>query len=285
MNCSTHKGQRAVAFCRECGRALCGPCCRPSRQTIYCEHCAGRLVRAESPRSPAAEPVQEAQRDQLEPETRTAPAAARLPAPHPGLLEGADAYDGPSPALAFILGLIPGVGAVYNGQYAKAVLQVLVLGGLLSVFGTSSASELRPLVVISTIVFLFYLPLDSLRTARALRRGETVDEFSGLFSLRSVARSSPVAGIVFVASGIIFLLHSLGFWRIRDVLPFWPVVLIVLGIYMVYQRVTARRREEESQLAADSRREGLSPSPAGGVSEAHLPTTNGPSSDTVGDRA
>ena len=34
---------------------------------------------------------------------------------------------GPSPALAAFLGFIPGLGAVYNGEYLKALVHVVVL--------------------------------------------------------------------------------------------------------------------------------------------------------------
>ncbi len=178
------------------------------------------------------------------PETASPPVAA-APPPPVSPEEAAPANDTPSPALAFILGLVPGVGAVYNGQYAKAVLQVVLLGGVFSLIRSRAATGLEPLLIPLVILFFFYLPLDSLRTARRLRRGESVDEFSGLFSLRDLARSSPVAGIVFIAAGIVILLHSLGYWHIREILPFWPAILIAIGIYMVYERVTRRREEEE----------------------------------------
>ena len=44
------------------------------------------------------------------------------PSPHPMSDPGA------SPGLAFLLGFIPGVGAIYNGQYVKGLIHVVVLG-------------------------------------------------------------------------------------------------------------------------------------------------------------
>lgn len=284
MNCATHQDSTAVGFCRECGRALCETCRRESQGVIYCEDCSARLFGAEPVVADAAvaaeaapirmEPSEAGPMDSgsIEPgapgsgsdeprlpvsgPSESGPtwpgqasppiAAAPLPPPHPPApREEAIVNDGPSPALAFILGLVPGVGAVYNGQYAKAVLQVVLLGGVFSLIRSKAASGLEPLLIPLVILFFFYMPLDSLRTARSLRRGESVDEFSGPFSLRELARSSPVAGIVLIAAGIVILLHSLGYWHIGDLLPFWPAILIAMGVYMVYERVTSRREEEE----------------------------------------
>ena len=40
--------------------------------------------------------------------------------------------EGPNPGLALFLGLIPGVGAIYNGQIVKAMVQVLIFGSLIA---------------------------------------------------------------------------------------------------------------------------------------------------------
>ena len=44
MNCAKHTEVPATAFCRTCGKALCGDCTRDVRGVIYCEGCiADRL--------------------------------------------------------------------------------------------------------------------------------------------------------------------------------------------------------------------------------------------------
>ena len=52
---------------------------------------------------------------------------------------------GPSPGFAFLLGLIPGVGAIYNGQYAKGLIHVVILGLLISITSSGAAGDLEPL--------------------------------------------------------------------------------------------------------------------------------------------
>jgi hypothetical protein len=58
-----------------------------------------------------------------------------LSRPHPG---------GPNPAVAAVLGLIPGVGAMYNGQFIKGLIHVVIFAVLVSaaISMESSASSL-----------------------------------------------------------------------------------------------------------------------------------------------
>ncbi len=149
-------------------------------------------------------------------------------------------WDTPSPVLAFLAGLIPGVGAVYNGQYAKGVVHALVWGGLLST--AIAAEQTGPpgsvaVFIVLLVMTTLYMPIEAMHTARAIRRGEAVDEFWGLFGLRSGAGASPAGGVLLILMGVVFLLHSLGYWSLGDAARFWPVTLIALGIYLLYRRV------------------------------------------------
>src|ERR1700722_13082008 len=101
MNCVNPPEVPATAFCRDCGKAMCQDCQRPALGSIYCaEHLP---VAAAPPVPPEPPPVY------------AAPAASPYAAPPP--LPQRDL--GSHPVLALILGFIPGVGAIYNGQYAK----------------------------------------------------------------------------------------------------------------------------------------------------------------------
>ena len=94
------------------------------------------------------------------------------------------------------------------------------------------------------------MPIETCRTARALRRGEAVDEFSGLMSVGG--GRSLVGGIVLIVVGVLFLLNSLGFWQLRQLSRYWPVILIAAGVYMIYRRIT-ENAEGSGPRSADSR--------------------------------
>jgi hypothetical protein len=143
-----------------------------------------------------------------------------------------------SPGLAFILGLIPGVGAIYNGQYAKGLIHVLILGTLISIAssgGLYGAGE--PLFGLLIAAFFFYMAFEAYHTAKRRQLGQPVEEFSSLFSMGKSHRF-PVAPVLLIAIGVLFLLNNMDLLRFRDIARFWPVFLIAIGAYMLYVRLT-----------------------------------------------
>jgi hypothetical protein len=153
--------------------------------------------------------------------------------------------------LAAILGFAPGLGAVFNGQYVKGILHVVILGTLLSITVSPETGGMLGLFIPLTVLFWVYMPIEAYRTARALQRGEPVNEFSGLLAVFQRSNQSPVGGVLLIALGVVFLLHTLGYWRLADVARFWPVLVIVLGVYMLYRSVSDQaRREREREQAS-----------------------------------
>src|SRR5438552_173208 len=136
MNCANHPEAVATAYCRTCGKPLCQECQRTSLGAIVCqEHYVPQA---------AATP---------EPPPAYSPYTAPYTAPPPG--------SAPSPGLAFILGLIPGVGAIYNGQYAKGLIHVVILGTLISILNSGAASGLEPLFGMLTGLWVIYMPFEA----------------------------------------------------------------------------------------------------------------------------
>lgn len=209
MTCTVHTDQDAVAYCRNCGRAMCADCRREVRGLVYCEDClAGQLHSAPAAATPAAAPAYDL--------------AAR-----PGI---------PNPGLALFLGLIPGVGAIYNGQYAKAFAHVVILGILMGLAGHVNGVG-EPIFVLLTICFWAYMAGEAYHTAKKRQMGQTVDEWSGLLAPGSRFQGSAGA-VVLIILGVIFLLDTLNIVRLNEIVRYWPVILIVIGALMLYQRVT-----------------------------------------------
>src|SRR5437763_14696157 len=125
MNCQNHPDVSATAFCRSCGKPLCDACRHDAYGTVYCaEH------------SPA-------------------PAGAAAP-PAPGPIPSPYSRADVNPGLALFLGFIPGVGAIYNGQYAKGLVHAVIFGVLISILNASPG----PLEVIFGILlpaWVFYM--------------------------------------------------------------------------------------------------------------------------------
>jgi len=121
MNCATHSNIAAVAYCRTCGKPLCAACSRDVRGTIFCETCLADRLAGVVPPAPGIIP----------PAPSAVPPGNYPPGSYPmnpAIPMAQPLRGGPNPAVAGILaGFLPvGVGAVYNGQYAKGLAHLVI---------------------------------------------------------------------------------------------------------------------------------------------------------------
>jgi TM2 domain-containing membrane protein YozV len=144
-----------------------------------------------------------------------------------------------SPGLAFALGLvIPGVGAIYNGQYAKGLVHAVIFGLLVSIISSGSAHGMEPLFGILIAAWVFYMAVEAYHTAQKRRAGEAVDEFSSLINMHTRGSRFPAGAVVLIGLGVLLLLNTTDIIPLERVLKYWPVLLILLGVYMLYVRLT-----------------------------------------------
>ncbi len=146
-----------------------------------------------------------------------------------------------SPGLAFILGLIPGVGAIYNGQYGKGLVHVIIVGLTISILDNGAARGFEPLLGMLLAAFFFYMAFEAYHTARRRQQGLAVDEFSSLFPMHGGANRFPIAPVLLIVLGVVFLLNNLDLFQVERLIRFWPVLLIALGAYMLYSRLSSER--------------------------------------------
>ena len=238
MNCANHPETPAVAYCRECGKPLCDTCRRPADGTVYCEQHAPAAAWTAPPAPPP--PAFAPSEPQAPP---PAPEANPYTAPPPSQPAG---DPGVSPGVAFLLGFIPGVGAIYNGQYVKGLVHVVVLGVLISLANSPDLSGgMEPLFGMLIAVWFFYMAFEAHHTAKRRQLGQPVDEFSSLLPRRGQHNQFPLAPVVLIAVGVLFLLHTLDIIRISELLRYWPVALICLGVYMLYERLSSHSQSEQ----------------------------------------
>src|SRR5579862_575544 len=227
MNCFNHSETAAVAYCRTCGKALCTECKRTAQGTIFCEEHAPAGANAAASYA----------RDLHQQIVQDATAAATLkPAAYAPPASGASDV---SPGLACLLGFIPGVGAIYNGQYAKGLVHAIIFGLLVSITSSGTAGDLEPLFGILIGVWVMYMALEAYHTARKRRAGEPVDEFSSILDVHGRRGSFPIGAITLIALGVLLLLSTTEVIQLRYLLRYWPVLLILAGAYMLYVRINA----------------------------------------------
>src|SRR5436309_233005 len=266
MTCAVHPDQPATSYCRTCGKALCQNCQRDVRGVIYCQDCLAARLEGTVP--PAA---------------ANAPTAVYV------------ASSSASPGLAAVLGFIPGVGAFYNGQFAKGFVHVFIFAVLCHL--ANSADFLGLLVM----AWLFYMVFDAYTTAKARQLGQPLPDHLGLNALlasfglgTAVAQPQPVhagapspasaasdipqaqvasfspldqagappsgsnqpfandpvgssrlcgpggaplGAVILIALGVLLLLDNLGVLSFRWTAQFWPIVLIVIGMWLAVRRM------------------------------------------------
>ena len=244
MNCAVHNQTQAVAYCRTCGKALCEECKRDVMGAIYCEPCiAARLQGATAGTTPGAVPP---------PPTAGVPGA-------------------PNPTIAGLLGLIPGVGAMYNGQFVKAFAHVVIFVMLII-----AASNIHWAFGWMIAFFVVYMAFEAYKTDEAKRHGMPAPDPLGLDKMFGLQEgnihstgvpsavntgaayppvppltqqanpplqveppppaprdNAPIGALVLIGLGVIFLLSNLGILRVNHL---WPLFLIGIGLWLAYKR-------------------------------------------------
>jgi hypothetical protein len=132
--------------------------------------------------------------------------------------------------------VFPGLGAVYNGQYNKALVHLVVFATF--IFGLSSDVDGSMKAVLGILLggFVFYMAFDSMRTAEAKRVGAASAD-----PLEAWSTNRPVGPIILIVLGVLLLLNRFDWfpwYRISQF--FWPVVLIGAGILMMRNRLDRR---------------------------------------------
>src|SRR5213078_1503937 len=202
MNCAVHSDADAVGYCRNCGKAMCSTCVRPVRDVLYCEDCLATIMGISA----------------------ATPAAATGPiVPPPGALPPppVPSRSTSSPGVAFFLGLFPGLGAVYNGEYNKALIHIVVFTSIIVGLNGDMGDSADLLLALLLAGFVLYMAFDAMRTAKARNMGETPAD-----PLEAWSTNRPIGPMILIGLGVIFLLHNFNifpfyrFWRL------WPLVLI-----------------------------------------------------------
>lgn len=209
MNCAVHSDVEATGYCRNCGKALCPACTREVRGALYCENCLAGMLGGASPNS--------------EPPGSVVPGTA------------ADTSGALNPGVACCLGFIPGLGAVYNGEYLKGLIHVLVFGGLIAALNTDWPNGgFYAVLGISLGCFYLYMPIDSYRVAKARKLGRAEP---GLLAESGARNNAPIGAFILIGLGVLFLMANFGWLQMEWFSKAWPVALIILGIWLATKQM------------------------------------------------
>jgi len=220
MKCAVHTDVDATGYCRNCGKPMCSVCARPVRDVLYCEDCLATVMGHPTPPPVAsASPA---------PPSPYAPLpAAPLPVMRPAGTS--------SPAVAFILGFFPGLGAIYNGQYNKGLIHIAIFASIIVALSTDLGAGLEPMLGIFLAGFIFYCAFEAMRTAQAKNLGEVPTD-----PLESWSKERPIGPIILIGLGALLLLNNFHLFDFIRIGQFWPLILIGAGLYMFRNRIGGR---------------------------------------------
>jgi hypothetical protein len=218
MNCAVHADTEASGYCRNCGKAMCAACSHRVRDVLYCEDCLAQHVGLPAAPPPVATPGE------------IANPGGFAPVATPGQRHNN------APVLAFLLGFIPGLGAIYNGEYNKAIIHVVIFGAIIFGIASDLGESIQGVLIFALCVFPFYMAIDAMRSAKARATGQPLtDPFENWSGQR------PLGPIILIGIGALFLLNNFGFFdffRVRQI--FVPLLLIGIGFFMLKNRVSGK---------------------------------------------
>ncbi len=153
MNDNQPDTNNPIAFCQNCGKSLDNDTIRKVGTAVYCEPCLAARI------------------------SGAPPAGAGTARPYGNVYVGGSTPGGagaqpifnsgsvPNPGLAALLGLIPGVGAMYNEQYAKGVVHLIIFALLVSF------SHVTGIFVLFVFGWIAYMSIEAHHTAKARLEG------------------------------------------------------------------------------------------------------------------
>jgi hypothetical protein len=190
MNTESSLPSETKGFCRNCGTPLTAETVREVHGTLYCEPCLARMVAQPAPPLPATNG---------------------------------------KPVLAALLGFIPGLGAVYNSEYAKALIHFLIFVGLVTTAAHNGPQPLTGLLIAGLFV---YMPIEAYLSAKARLTGQKPPAALGGWETKM-----PLGPVLLIAFGVLLLADRFNLLDLERLSEFFlPIVLIVGGALWMMRR-------------------------------------------------
>jgi len=220
MNCANHAEVENTAFCIKCGKPLCVQCARQVQSSVYCENCLADSMGSKStPRSDYAAS---------------------------GSSSTTQKAGGASPEAAFILGLIPGVGAIYNAEFFKAAIHLVIFAFLVSLADNTHGPG-SGFLHFMAFGFYVYMPFEAFYTAKKRKLAlqgidletpfDRLNEQLGEFHNRELW-----GGLILVAIGVVFLLDNFEVVTFDKIQKLWPIIPMAVGALLI-RRFTQGKSE------------------------------------------
>lgn len=153
-----------------------------------------------------------------------------------------------SPVLAGIFSILPGTGAIYNGNYLKGVLFIIIFAGLVSVQGRGG----QPFVALLLAGFYFFQIIDAVNEANRIspvpHSGNDSAARASLKAQVDFTRPSGSIswGIILILLGGLFLLANFEVISYDSLIRYWPLFLVGLGLKLLADYYSGKKSDKKS---------------------------------------
>ncbi len=132
-----------------------------------------------------------------------------------------------SPAAAFWLSLIPGIGHVYIGQPAKGLLLIVSVASAIYLAAEGPGAFMGILIPFLWIFSMIDAHRSAVELNHLIETGQQLPDPSEGFAFESWW------GWALVAIGVVLMVDNYGLFDIDWIEDLWPIAIIALGIYIL----------------------------------------------------
>jgi hypothetical protein len=148
-----------------------------------------------------------------------------------------------SPVLASLMSLVPGLGQVYIGYYLQGFINILVVASIITLL-SQGETGLTPFLAIFMAFFWLYNIVDASR--RATFYNQALDGLAPSELLPEISlpdsSGSLVWGVALMVVGALALSHTLFGISLAWLNRWWPLALVLVGVYLVYKSFSTKTR-------------------------------------------
>jgi hypothetical protein len=198
MKCFTHPNTAAAARCASCQCGLCAACDHRIKGVPYCQDCIVAGI------------------ENLQRNINAGAAQAR-----PG-------HESRSPLIAGLFGIVPGLGAAYNGQNVKSLAHFSLTVSLWQLADIFARNPAHPFFL-GGVAFYLYSIYDAVRAAQRARAGEDLRAEDEALK-RSMRAHTTTWGLLLLGVGVVTLFDLFFPYQLHR---YWPFLLILGGLYLL----------------------------------------------------
>jgi hypothetical protein len=159
-----------------------------------------------------------------------------------------------SPILAVVMSLMPGLGQVYVGYYVLGFVNILIVGSLIALLNLNIAAPLQALAGLFLAFFWLYNLVDAGRRASLYNQalaGLGPTELPEVVTLPRAGAALP-GGIVLIVLGLTVWVHTYFGLSFQWLERWWPLALVLVGAYLIWNALEDRRRIADAAPKNDS---------------------------------